>query len=80
MHVCDQHIFLLLWWFWFSGVSVIQLSRSFLGVGSRGAGVSAALSKRKAAGLIPTIGDFHTVCPCKKAVFACLATNVKARG
>ena len=26
------------------------------------------------AGSIPTIGDFHTVGPCKKAVFACLAT------
>ena len=29
------------------------------------------------AGSIPTIGDFHTVGPCKKAVFACLATDVK---
>ena len=46
-------------------------------VGSRGAVVSAALSKRKVAGSIPTIGDFHTVGPCKKAVFACLATDVK---
>ena len=45
-------------------------------VGSRGAVVSAALSERKVAGSIPTIGDFHTVGPCKKAVFACLATDV----
>ena len=30
-----------------------------LGVGSRGAVVSAALSERKVAGSIPTIGDFH---------------------
>ena len=45
-------------------------------VGSHGAVVSAALSKRKVAGSIPTIGDFHTVGPCKKAVFACLATHV----
>ena len=45
--------------------------------GSRGAVVSAALSERKVAGSIPTIGDFHTVGPCKKAVFACLATDVK---
>ena len=37
--------------------------------GSRGAVVSAALSERKVAGSIPTIGDFHTVGPCKKAVF-----------
>ena len=43
---------------------------------SRGAVVSAALSERKVAGLIPTIGDFHTVGPCKKAVFACLTTDV----
>ena len=49
------------------------------GVGSRGAVVSAALSERKVAGSIPTIGDFHTVGPCKKAVFACLATDVKIR-
>ena len=46
-------------------------------VGSRGAVVCAALSERKVAGSIPTIGDFHTVGPCKKAVFACLATDVK---
>ena len=46
-------------------------------VGSRGAVVSAALLERKVAGSIPTIGDFHTVGPCKKAVFACLATDVK---
>ena len=46
-------------------------------VGSRGAVVSAALPERKVAGSIPTIGDFHTVGPCKKAVFACLATDVK---
>ena len=45
--------------------------------GSRGAVVSAALSERKVAGSIPTIGDFHIVGPCKKAVFACLATDVK---
>ena len=51
--------------------------RGGLCVGSRGAVVSAALSERKVAGSIPTIGDFHTVGPCKKAVFACLATDVK---
>ena len=39
--------------------------------------VSTALSERKVAGSIPTIGDFYTVDPCKKAVFACLATDVK---
>ena len=38
--------------------------------------VSAAPSERKVAGSIPTIGDFHTVDPSKKAVFACLATDV----
>ena len=46
-------------------------------MGSCGAVVSAALSERQVAGSIPTIGDFHTVSPCKKAVFACLATDVK---
>ena len=46
-------------------------------VGSRRAVVSAALSEQKVAGSIPTIGDFHTVGPCKKAVFACLATDIK---
>ena len=46
-------------------------------VGSRGAVVSAALSERKVAGSIPTIGDFLTVGPCKKAVFACLTTDAK---
>ena len=46
-------------------------------MGSRGAVVSTALSERKVAGSIPMIGDFHTVGPCKKAVFACLATDVK---
>ena len=46
-------------------------------VRSRGAVDSAALSERKVAGSIPTIGDFHTVGPCKKAVFACLATDIK---
>ena len=50
---------------------------SHIFVGSRGAVVSAALSERKVAGSIPTIGDLHTVGPCKKAVFACLATDVK---
>ena len=45
--------------------------------GSRGAVVSAALSERKVAGSIPTIADYHTVGPCKKAVFACLATDIK---
>ena len=44
---------------------------------SRGAVVCAALLERKVAGSIPTIGDFHTVGPCKTAVFACLATDVK---
>ena len=39
---------------------------------------SAELLERKVAGsMIPTTGDFHTVGPCKKAVFACLATDVK---
>ena len=38
---------------------------------------SAALSDRKVAGSIPTIDDFHTFGPLKKAVFACLATDVK---
>ena len=47
------------------------------GVGSRGAVVSAALSERKVAGSIPTIGDIHTVAACKKAGFECLATDVK---
>ena len=50
---------------------------TILSVGSRGAVVSAVLSERKVAGSIPTISDFHTVGPCKKAVFACLATDVK---
>ena len=48
-----------------------------LKAGSHGAVVSAALSERKVAGSIPTIGDFHTVGPCKKAAFASLATDVK---
>ena len=48
-------------------------------MGSRGAVVSAALSERKVAGSISTIGDCHTVGPCKKAVFACLATDVKTK-
>ena len=48
-----------------------------LGILSRGAVVSAALSERKVAGSIPMIGDFHIVGPCKKAVFACLASDVK---
>ena len=39
--------------------------------------VSAALSEGKVVGSIPTIGDLHTVGPSKKAVFACLATDVK---
>ena len=34
--------------------------------GSRGAVVSAALSERKVAGSIPTIGGFHTVGPCNR--------------
>ena len=38
--------------------------------------VSAALSERKVAGSIPTTGDFHTVGPWKKTVFACLATDL----
>ena len=44
-------------------------------VGSCGA--TAVLSEQKVVGLIPTIGNFHTVGPCKTAVFACLATDVK---
>ena len=39
--------------------------------------VSVSLSERMVAGLIPTISDFHTVGPCKKAVFACFAIKVK---
>ena len=38
--------------------------------------VNATLSKRKVVGSILAIGDFHTLGPCKKAVFACLATDV----
>ena len=43
--------------------------------------VSAArFRKRKVAGSIPpTIGDFHTVGPCKKAGVACLATDEKKK-
>ena len=48
-------------------------------MGSHGAVVSAALSERKVAGSIPTIGDFHTVGPCKKAVFACFVTFTLSR-
>ena len=33
--------------------------------------------ERKVTDFIPTIGDFHPVGPCKKAVLACLATDVK---
>ena len=55
---------------------VAKKSSTYL-CGSRGAVVSAALSERKVAGSIPTIDDFHTVGPCQKAVFACLATDVK---
>ena len=44
---------------------------------SRGAVVSAVLSERKVAGSVTTISDFHIVDPCTKAVFACLATDVK---
>ena len=36
-----------------------------------------ALSERKVAGSIATISDFHTVSARKKAVFACLAADVK---
>ena len=39
--------------------------------------VSAELSEGKVVGSIPTIGDLHTVGRCKKAVFACLATDVE---
>ena len=44
--------------------------------------VCAVLSDRKVAGSIPdkSKGDFHTLGRCKKAVFACLATDVKTRG
>ena len=56
--------------------AMTTMAESRARVGSRGAVVSAALSERKVAGSIPTIGDFHTVGPCKKAVFACLATDV----
>ena len=41
--------------------------------------VQSSLVKPQVAGSVPTIGDFHTVGPCKKAVFACLATDVKIR-
>ena len=44
-------------------------------MGSRGVVVSAALSELKVGGSIPTMGDSHTVGPCKKAVFACLAAD-----
>ena len=60
-----------------AGSAAIAGSSKIAKVGSRGAVVSAGLSERKVAGSIPTIGDFHTVGPCKKAVFACLATGVK---
>ena len=36
----------------------------------------AALLERKVAGSITTNGSFHSVGPCKKAVFASLATDV----
>ena len=35
--------------------------------------------ERKVAGSIPTIGNFHTAGPCKKGVFACLATDVNVK-
>ena len=38
---------------------------------------SAALSEQKVACSIPKVGNFHTVGPCKKAVLACLATDVE---
>ena len=57
-------------------VLILERAPYAIDVGSRGAVVSAALLERKVAGSIPTIGDFHTVGPCKKAVFACLATDV----
>ena len=38
--------------------------------------VNAVLSERKVADSIPTISDIHTVGPCKKVVFACLANDV----
>ena len=44
---------------------------------SSGSQETPVLSEQKVAGSIPTIGDIHTVGPCKKAVFACLATDVK---
>ena len=57
-----------------------QLQSSFfqspLIVGSRSAVVSAALLERTVVGSIPMSGNFHTVGPCKKAVFACLATDL----
>ena len=40
-------------------------------------GGNAAVLEWKVAGSIPTIGNFHTVDPSKKGVFACLATDVK---
>ena len=60
------------------GIATATYSKMDNSVGSRGAVVSAALLEQKVAGLIPTMGDFHTVGPCKKAVFACLATEVKS--
>ena len=63
--------------FAYFGPPTVRIFSYFLPLRSRGAVVSAALSERKVAGSIPTIGDFHTVGPCKKAVFACLATDVK---
>ena len=41
--------------------------------------VSAALSERKVACSIPTIGDFHTVGPCTKVAFPSLATDIKTQ-
>ena len=40
------------------------------------ASAALSVSGRKVAGSIPTIGDFHTVGPCKKAVRACLTLYI----
>ena len=58
-------------------IDLTMKDKQNISVGSRGAVVRAALSDRKVAGSIPTIGDFHTVGPCKTAAFACLATDVE---
>ena len=49
---------------------------------SRGASRLCSAFGAKGCGFDPdkSKGDFHTLGPCKKAVFACLATDVKKQG